>query len=309
MINSAMFTSNTNEWATPQAFFDELNKEFAFTLDPCATPQNAKCARYFTKEIDGLAQSWRGETVFCNPPYGRDLAKWVAKAHAEVIAGGGTTVVMLIPARTDTAYFHDYIYKKHAVRFIRGRLHFNESKSAAPFPSMVVVMRPSDTGGAIMDKQAGKTYYLCDRKKCVPCNPDCKHTSDITHAKNFTPADINGKYPVKAADAAIFIERIDEIPLLPEIGVDPDFSTDKFVAMIEKTITAARAANRQNDCPFQIQDGDEWFCGKITDARVVCPDMADFKACGGYPYKKFKDFCEELNRKATKIIEQYRGDK
>ena len=110
-------------------------------------------------------------------------------------------------------------------------------------------------------------------------------------------------------DAAIFIERIDEIPLLPEIGVDPDFSTDKFVAMIEKTITAARAANRQNDCPFQIQDGDEWFCGKITDARVVCPDMADFKACGGYPYKKFKDFCEELNRKATKIIEQYRGDK
>ena len=75
MINSAMFTSNTNEWATPQAFFDELNKEFTFTLDPCATPQNAKCARYFTKEIDGLAQSWRGETVFCNPPYGRDLAR------------------------------------------------------------------------------------------------------------------------------------------------------------------------------------------------------------------------------------------
>ena len=140
---------------------------------------------------------------------------------------------MLIPARTDTAYFHDYIYKKHAVRFIRGRLHFNESKSAAPFPSMVVVMRPSDAGGVIMDKQAGKTYYLCDRKKCAPCNPDCKHTSDITHAKNFPPADINGKYPVKAADAAIFIERIDEIPLLPEnekitiIGVDPAIGTDK----------------------------------------------------------------------------------
>lgn len=124
----------------------------------------------------------------------------------------------------------------------------------------------------------------------------------------YTP-EISGEHPIMAADAAIFIERIDEIPLLPKIGVDPDFSTDKFVAMIEKTITAARAANRQNDCPFQIQDGDEWFCGKITDARVVCPDMADFKACGGYPYKKFKDFCEELNRKATKIIEQYRGDK
>ena len=141
MINEAMFTSKTNEWATPQAFFDELDKEFNFTLDPCATPQNAKCARYFTKEIDGLSQSWYGEIVFCNPPYGRDLSKWVAKAYRETLSGGATLVVMLIPARTDTSYFHDYIYKKHEVRFIRGRLHFNESKCAAPFPSMVVVMR------------------------------------------------------------------------------------------------------------------------------------------------------------------------
>ena len=141
MINEAMFTSKTNEWATPQAFFDELDKEFNFTLDPCATPQNAKCARYFTKEIDGLSQSWYGEIVFCNPPYGRDLSKWVATAYTETLSGGATLVVMLIPARTDTSYFHDYIYKKHEVRFIRGRLHFNESKCAAPFPSMVVVMR------------------------------------------------------------------------------------------------------------------------------------------------------------------------
>ena len=107
MINEAMFSSNTAEWATPQAFFDELNKEFDFTLDPCATPQNAKCARYFTKEVDGLAQSWRGERVYCNPPYGRDIGKWVEKAHNETLAGGGTLVVMLIPARTDTKYFHE----------------------------------------------------------------------------------------------------------------------------------------------------------------------------------------------------------
>lgn len=140
MINDAMFSSNTNEWATPQAFFDELDKEFNFSLDPCATPQNAKCARYFTKEIDGLAQSWRDETVFCNPPYGRDISKWVEKAYRETLSGA-KLVVMLIPARTDTSYFHDYIYQKHEVRFIRGRLHFNESKNAAPFPSMVVVMR------------------------------------------------------------------------------------------------------------------------------------------------------------------------
>lgn len=89
MINHGMFTSNTSEWATPQAFFDELNKEFKFTLDPCATPENAKCKRYFTKEVDGLAQSWQREIVFCNPPYGRDISKWVKKAHDEVSAGGG----------------------------------------------------------------------------------------------------------------------------------------------------------------------------------------------------------------------------
>lgn len=302
MINEAMFTSKTNEWATPQAFFDELNKEFDFTLDPCATPENAKCARFFTKEIDGLAQSWRGETVFCNPPYGRDLSKWVAKAHAEVVAGGGTTVVMLIPARTDTAYFHDYIYQKHAIRFIRGRLHFNESKSAAPFPSMVVVMRPSDadnTGGAIMDKKAGLIYYVCDRTACAHCSPDCKHTSNIAHAKNFTPADINGKYPVKDGNAAIFIERIEETSTAPTdtkatiIGVDLAIGNDHTAGGgIYKP-----APVRQNDCPMQLQDGDEWICGKVvSDVRVVCPEMLDFRACGDYPYKMRKKIYEEIAR-------------
>lgn len=91
MINDAMFTSNTAEWATPQAFFDKLNQEFGFTLDPCATAENAKCARFFTKEQDGLAQSWQGERVYCNPPYGRDIRKWVEKAHRETLAGGGHT--------------------------------------------------------------------------------------------------------------------------------------------------------------------------------------------------------------------------
>lgn len=130
MINKAMFTSKTNEWATPQAFFDELNKEFNFTLDPCATPQNAKCARYFTKEIDGLSQSWRGEIVFCNPPYGRDLSKWVAKAYTETLSGEATLVVMLIPARTDTSYFHDYIYKNTKCDLFAGG--YTSTKANAP---------------------------------------------------------------------------------------------------------------------------------------------------------------------------------
>lgn len=136
---SVHFSSKTNEWSTPQEFFNELNEEFHFTLDPCADAENAKCKKYFTKEQDGLKQSWDGERVFCNPPYGREISKWVKKASEDNSLG--TTVVMLIPARTDTRYFHDYIYKKEGVevRFLRGRLKFGGSKNSAPFPSMVVI--------------------------------------------------------------------------------------------------------------------------------------------------------------------------
>ena len=138
-MNKGLFTSNSAEWATPTDFFDRLDREFHFTLDPCATPENAKCKRFFTKQQNGLLQSWAGETVFCNPPYGREIKHWIKKAHEE--AEAGATVVLLIPARTDTAYFHDYINGRYEVRFIRGRLHFNDSKQSAPFPSMIVIMR------------------------------------------------------------------------------------------------------------------------------------------------------------------------
>lgn len=148
MINGAMYSSNSEEWATPQALFDELNREFHFTLDPCATPQNAKCAHFYTRKENDLAQSWRGETVFCNPPYGRGVNEWVKKAYDESL--NGATVVLLIAARTDTAYFHDFIYRKHEIRFIRGRLHFNESKNAAPFPSMIVIMRGEQHNGMVL---------------------------------------------------------------------------------------------------------------------------------------------------------------
>ena len=141
-INKGLMSSNSAEWATPQALFDDLDREFAFTLDPCSTHSNKKCEKHYTKEDDGLSKDWSGETVFCNPPYGRELSKWVEKCHTE--SQKGTTCVMLIPARTDTSYFHNYIYGKHEIRFIRGRLRFNECNENAPFPSMVVVMRGED---------------------------------------------------------------------------------------------------------------------------------------------------------------------
>jgi phage N-6-adenine-methyltransferase len=139
MNTSVMFSSETDMWATPQEFFTELDQEFNFTLDPCASPENTKCAKYFTVDDDGLRQDWAGHTVFCNPPYGRQIGKWVKKCYEES-RKPGTTVVMLIPARTDTSYFHDYVYNKaREIRFIRGRLKFGNAKNSAPFPSMVVV--------------------------------------------------------------------------------------------------------------------------------------------------------------------------
>lgn len=138
MNNELMFSSKTDLWSTPNDFFDKLNDEFHFTLDPCSTHENAKCYKHFTEEENGLLQDWGNEVVFCNPPYGRQIKYWVKKAYEES-QKDNTKVVMLIPARTDTIYFHEYIYHKAEIRFIKGRLKFGNAKNSAPFPSMVVI--------------------------------------------------------------------------------------------------------------------------------------------------------------------------
>lgn len=139
MITKGMFSSASNEWATPQEFFEQLDAEFHFTLDPCSTHDNAKCEKHYTIEEDGLSQNWGGR-VFCNPPYGRELPKWVKKCYEESLKG--TLVVMLIPSRTDTRWFWDFIYNKAEIRFIKGRLKFGDGKQSAPFPSMVEIFKP-----------------------------------------------------------------------------------------------------------------------------------------------------------------------
>lgn len=143
-MNAALLSSNKQFWETPPEVFTPLDQEFNFTLDPCAEESTAKCKKFFTVSDNGLYQSWEGETVFCNPPYGRHLSKWVAKC---VLEGRkkDTTVVMLIPSRTDTAYFHDYILPNASdVRFLRGRIKFlmnGQRKDAAPFGSLVAVFK------------------------------------------------------------------------------------------------------------------------------------------------------------------------
>lgn len=164
MNNDLMFSSGKDDWETPQSFFNELDKEFHFTLDPCCTPQTAKCSKYYTKEDDGLNQDWGKEIVFMNPPYSKPekpckpncnkkackergyhiteyrpgQEDWIKKAFSE--SRKGATVVALLPVRTDTVAFHKYIYNKATeIRFVKGRLKFGGCKDAAPFPSMIVV--------------------------------------------------------------------------------------------------------------------------------------------------------------------------
>ncbi len=138
-----MFSSKEEKWQTPNKVFNKLNEEFNFTLDPCCQHDSAKCKKYYTPIEDGLSQSWEGEAVFVNPPYGRELRKWVEKCYNEG-QKENTKVVMLIPSRTDTTYFHDFIYHKSEIRFIRGRIKFinpttKKAGDSAPFGSMVVV--------------------------------------------------------------------------------------------------------------------------------------------------------------------------
>tara|TARA_Y100000593_G_C4105908_1_gene235554 strand:+ start:90 stop:530 length:441 start_codon:yes stop_codon:yes gene_type:complete len=138
--DSVHYSSKSNEWGTPQDLFDKLNKEFSFTLDPCATSENAKCDKYYTKEDDGLSKSWGGEIVFMNPPYGREIGRWVKKAYEESLKGA--VVVCLIPARTDTKYYHDYIFPYAKIKFIKGRVKFDNGTgelNPAPFPSAIVI--------------------------------------------------------------------------------------------------------------------------------------------------------------------------
>lgn len=138
-MNTALhFSSNKQDWGTPKSLFDDLDGEFQFNLDPCATPENAKCDRYFTPDEDGLKQLWHGR-VFLNPPYGREIGKWVEKAYHEA-QNHSEIVVCLVPSRTDTKWWHNYAMRGE-IRFIQGRITFEGAKNPAPFPSAIVIFR------------------------------------------------------------------------------------------------------------------------------------------------------------------------
>lgn len=138
-INQGLMTSNTDLWSTPRDFFNDYNAIYQFDVDVCATAENALCAKFYSPEDNGLSKEWHG-VCWMNPPYGREIGKWMKKAYESSLHGA--TVVCLVPARTDTAWWHDYAMKGN-IEFIRGRLKFGSSKNSAPFPSAVVVFQRS----------------------------------------------------------------------------------------------------------------------------------------------------------------------
>jgi len=150
-----MFSSKSNECSTPQDLFDELNKIYNFTLDPCASSENHKCNKYYTIANDGLSKSWEDKVVFMNPPYGREIGKWMKKAYEE---RERAIIVCLIPSRTDTKYWHKYVMRGH-IHFIKGRLKFGNNKNAAPFPSAIVVFGKDFKNSEI------KTYHVASMIK------------------------------------------------------------------------------------------------------------------------------------------------
>lgn len=148
---ATMTSSQTFEWPTPQGLFDQLNDEFGFTVDVAATATNAKCARFYTIEDDGISQDWDGEVVWCNPPFGPQLEHWVYKA-----ATSTATTVMLLPARTDVRWFHDVVLGRAEIRFIRGRIKFEGARWTAPFPCMLLVFRNAEHEANVVPITAGR---------------------------------------------------------------------------------------------------------------------------------------------------------
>lgn len=144
--NGAAYSSKNMNWETPIQLFDELDRQYHFTLDPASSDGNAKCSKHYTIADDGLKQDWSGESVFCNPPYGRQIPAWVEKAAHEALKPN-TVIVLLLPARTDTRWFHEYLYHRARIDFLKGRLQFTingETMQSAPFPSMIAVLGGKD---------------------------------------------------------------------------------------------------------------------------------------------------------------------
>jgi len=167
-IMPALYSSASSEWSTPAGFFAKLNRRYQFTLDACATAENAKCPLFYTRGQNGLQQDWGTHRVFCNPPYGRAMGAWARKSFEA--SQRGALVVLLVPARTDTKWFHDWVQGKAEVSFLRGRLRFGNADASAPFPSMLAVYSPNRP--AVVCARCGNGFV--GRSDARTCSNACR---------------------------------------------------------------------------------------------------------------------------------------
>ena len=180
MNYAVLYSSTSEEWPTPQPLFAKLNRRYGFTLDPCATPENAKCPLYFTKEQDGLRQDWGTHRVFVNPPYGTRIGAWAHKCFEASQAGA--LVALLVPARTDTRWFHNWVQGKAEVTFVRGRLRFGSSGNSAPFPSMLAIYSPNRP--ATICARCGNGFL--GRSDARACSNACRQALYRTRASRMS---------------------------------------------------------------------------------------------------------------------------
>ena len=145
-MTSGMTATGNIVASTPKEFFEKLSSIFNFTLDVCALPENAKCKDYYTPDDDGLSNPWRGG-VWCNPPYGREISTWVKKGYEESRKDYNNFVLMLLPARTDTKWWWDWVQGKAQLFIVKGRIRFNEGSAGAPFPSVLALYMKDIKGG------------------------------------------------------------------------------------------------------------------------------------------------------------------
>jgi phage N-6-adenine-methyltransferase len=199
---SVHFSSAKDEWATPQELFDALDRIYHFTLDPCATGENAKCPQFYTREQDGLSQPWDG-VVYVNPPYGRQIGQWVRKAFES--SQSGATVVMLLPARTCTSWWHEFVVRG-SVTFLRGRLKFGGAKTSAPFPSAIVVFSGSAMTPRLRQCGVCRKLFAESRSNVLTCS-GCRVRRRRPNPDLATRRRAEGRPPSSRARRLSFIAR------------------------------------------------------------------------------------------------------
>jgi len=271
-----MFSSKTVVWETPQNLYEELNNVFHFTTDVCALPENAKCENYYSPEQDGLAQDWRGDCCWMNPPYGREISKWMKKAYESSL--DGATVVCLIPARTDTRWWHDYVGKAAHIEFLKGRLKFGNSKDSAPFPSALVVFGGEEKLKAVLENKYALLNHKFEGRSMVLVPVRFNKSAPVMNRVNKQPISRPSKILAMNCDCISGAQAHIADATVALIVTDPPFGIGegKFEKLYNRK--EANVATGYVEAP---EDYDKWTLDWMKEAkRILKPNGSMYVISG-----------------------------